>query len=200
MKAPNPVNLTVQAAAQADQAHTGPVQSQGQSPGLAALIDCDRAALTLLLENRPQDGGPFDAHWHARYLEGICELARKILLSDELAAPLRDIVDHLVTPGTTELPASAAAYPQHEVDFIHAYAAAEISYLVFSGVEEPSAAQLVAKQLILHNVPLPEGGGDPRGWMRLLKWRATLKQKRTPEVVHEQYQARFNTLKESHGT
>ncbi len=198
MKAPNPVNPTVKAAVHSDQTHIEPVQPQGQTPGLAALIDCDRAALAVLIENRPQGGGPFDTQWHAKYLECIAELARKILLSDELVTPLRGIVDHLLQ---VEAPASGPApYPQHEVDFIHAYAAAEISYLVFSGVEEQNAAQLVARQLIIHNVPLPEGGGDPRGWMRLLKWRAALKQKRTPAVVHARYQARFDALKEGGAT
>ena len=187
MKAPNPMNPTPKAAAQEDHRQPASNTPRTQAPGLAALIDCDRAALALLMENRPPSGAAFDAQWHAKYLDSTIELIRKILLSDDLVAPLRDISHRILTTGA---PATSddAAYPQHEVDFIHAYAAAEISYLVFSGVDEQNAAQLVTKQLIVHNVPLPAGGGDPRGWMRLLKWRATMRQKRNPSAVYEQYE------------
>lgn len=198
MKAPNPTNPTPKAAAHED--HGRPAYDKPQAPasGIAALIDCDRAALALLLEHRPPADGTFDAQWHAKYLDSAVELIRKILLSDELVVPLRDISNQLLGNGAP-VASDDTSYPRHEVEFIHAYAAAEISYLVFSGVEEQNAAQLVTKQLIVHNVPLPEGGGDPRGWMRLLKWRASLKQKRSPAVVYEQYEARFDTLKEGGG-
>ena len=198
MKAPNPMNPTLKAAAQEDRRQPASSTPQTQAPGLEALIDCDRAALALLMETRPPSGAAFDAQWHAKYLDSTIELIRKVLLSDHLVAPLRNIGNQLLKTGA---PATSdnAAYPQHEVDFIHAYAAAEISYLVFSGVDERSAAQLVTKQLIVHNVPLPAGGGDPRGWMRLLKWRATMRRKRSPSAVYEQYEARFDTLKEGGG-
>ena len=198
MKAPNPTDPTLRTATREKDGHPAPDKTQAQAPGLAALIDCDRAALALLLEHRPPAGGTFDAQWHAKYLDSAVELIRKVLLSDELVVPLRVISGQLLKTGSSAA-TDGAAYPRNEVDFIHAYAAAEISYLVFSGVEEQSAAQLVTKQLIVHNVPLPEGGGDPRGWMRLLKWRAALKQGRTPPAVYEQYEARFNTLKEGGG-
>ncbi len=207
MKAPNPVDATATGPAPPDETQTAQGTPGNRAPnldathnpnaghGLAALIECDRTALNLLLANRPQGDSPFDPQWHARYLEGVGELVRKILLSDELVAPLRDIVNHLVEEGNST---TAPAYEQHEIAFIHAYAAAEISYLMFSGVPEQSAAQQVTRRLITHNVPLPHGG-DSRGWVRLLTWRSTLKQKRYPADVYEQYEARFETLKETGG-
>jgi hypothetical protein len=195
MKAPNSVDPARQSAVPADEMQDDGASTPRLGHGLTALIDCDRTALNLLIANRPHGDSPFDPDWHARYLEGISELVRKILLSDELVAPLRDIVTHLVE---TREAAAVPAFEGHEVVFIHAYAAAEISYLMFNGVDEQSAAQQVTRRLITHNVPLPHGG-DSRGWVRLLKWRATLKQKRYPAAVYEQYEARFEALKESGG-
>ena len=160
---------------------------------LESLIDSDKTTLGVLLASRLDPDGPFDPEWHATYLQAINEFVRKILQSDELVAPLRDIVTHLFR---ADGPAPVAAVNQHEVAFIHAFAAAEISYLIFTGTDEQTAAQQVARRLIGHNVPLPGSGGDSRGWVRLLKWRAALKHKRYPSIVFEQYEARFEELKE----
>ena len=48
--------------------------------------------------------------------------------------------------------------PDGDTSFIHAYAAAELSYLVLKGTDEYRAAQRVARQLVADGVALPEGG------------------------------------------
>lgn len=164
---------------------------------LEALVGCELASLKLVLSSRPDLDHPFDPKWHATYLDAVSLLVRKAFGSDSFATPLRDVADHLsCTTGS----ACTEPLDERDIDFIHAFAAAEISYLVFTGTDEASAAQKTARRLISNTVPMPQDGGDPRGWVRLLKWRECLQQKRYPDALHETYEARLEELKRSHRT
>lgn len=166
-----------------------------ETAALEALAGFELASLKLVLSGRPDPDHPFDPKWHATYLDAVRLLVRKAFGSDSFASPLLDVANHL---SRTTGPAGTEPLDEREIDFIHAFAAAEISYLVFTGTDEAAAAQKTARRLISDTVPMPQDGGDPRGWVRLLKWRESLKQKRYPEALHATYEARLEELKRNH--
>lgn len=160
-------------------------------PGRAGPIDDERAALDQLLRDRPAGGQPDDAAWSRAYLDGVGRLICALLGSSAYSAPLRDIARQLRVAGEASLD---TAHQARELAFIHAYAAAEISYLILTGADEAAAAQRIARQLVTDGIALP-GGDDPRGWMRLLKWRDALRSRRQPVAQFDCYRARVEELK-----
>ena len=147
--------------------------------------------LAQLLSERPPAGRPFDPAWHSAYLGGVAQLMRGLLGGTAYSEPLHDIARHLALAAQTR--PDTAGEPR-ELAFIHAYAAAEISYLILTGSDEAAAAQKIARQLVTDGVALP-GGDDPRGWMRLLKWRDALRGRRQPAALFDCYRARVEELK-----
>jgi hypothetical protein len=73
------------------------------------------------------------------------------------------------------------------VDCTLARASAAIDMLIRSGVDDELAAQQVTRSLICANVPLPEHGGDARGWKRLANWRMALRSGLRPREAEHLY-------------
>lgn len=96
-------------------------------------------------------------------------------------------------PAPIPAPPEVPADPQMQ----HAETAAEITYLVMTGLTAEQAAQRVARRFILGNQEeqIPSVGDDPRGYKRLLSWRQQMMAGRYGEAVHAAYTARLAAFK-----
>jgi len=66
---------------------------------------------------------------------------------------------------------------------------AVIDLLVKSGYEEGEAAQMLMRRMLATGVSAPLKGGDPRGWKRLLAWRADISHGIGSVEAQDEYQA-----------
>jgi hypothetical protein len=164
----------------------------GTDAGVATSIDMlsqvDALALDLLLKTAPAAADKFDPQWAAAYLEAIAIHLQKHFPADRYVDPVRRIVKHLSTSAGTDV-------SNEGIEGIYAVAAAEISYLILSGLSEQDAVRKITRTLIAEGHDLPRTGGDSRGWMRLSLWRDRLRERKTPEHLHAIYKAHLAHLR-----
>jgi len=162
-----------------------------QEDPLTDSYDSDKAALDVLLEHHEGADAPFDADWSSVYLDVISNLLRKTLGEELYAAPVRQVAAHLrVNEPPPPLPVD------DDLEAAYCKASAEISFLVMNGASEDVAAQKTARQILALGIPLPQTGGDARGWVRLQLWRDRLRLSREPSPLYAAYRYEFNRLKE----
>lgn len=130
------------------------------------------------------------AEWRAEYLRHIDAVLRSAGLCEDDCAPLREIAEAITAAG-------APAEEDHDAKWAGQYAkeCAAISYLILTGVREDDAAQRVARELVARGIPLPEHGGDSRGWKRLLKFRDKIRQRMVPQSIAQIYRDELNRLR-----
>jgi len=98
------------------------------------------------------------------------------------AAVLGEIAKYLI------LHRAEAETAESDVKPIYAVAAAYIAALTtITSSDEATAAQSLARKLVSLGYELPKGGGDTRGWKRLLVWRDRLERRQLPVALTDVY-------------
>ncbi len=162
---------------------------------LQRLFQSDERSLDLLLDLLGSDATRIDEAWAASYLRAIGVHVRKTLSSPRYSEPLERIAAQLRTAAIANADPLAALKGS---DRIFCEAAAEISYLAITGLDEETAAQKVARTLMAAGHELPAFSGDARGWMRLYAWRQNLRKWKKPEHLFTAYQAALAQRKARH--
>jgi hypothetical protein len=130
------------------------------------------------------------AQWRADYLRLVARVLQTSGLSQAECAPLHRIADAVLTPQEpTEQDQDRRWAEEYAKD------SATITYLIMSGLNEEEAAQRVAKELLARGVPLPEHGGDSRGWKRLLKFRERVRHGAASTPLAEIYRQTLDRLR-----
>lgn len=108
------------------------------------------------------------------YLLELGELIGELSDSEKIVAPLLDLIP-FVAEAEAQLPfeerRTSSAKPS---DALLVRAVTSVEILEDCSYSPEAAAQYVTRQLVRAGAALPQEGGDPRGWKRLLIWRDRL--------------------------
>lgn len=164
-----------------------------EADGQLTIDAAQRAALRQLMRCAESSGDRTSAEWQAAYLEAVDAMLDSAGLCDEERAPLREIAEVLRQNGGV----GDDGDPDLRWADDYARESAQVSYLILTGVGEAEAAQRVARDMVRRKIPLPQHGGDARGWRRLLEFRDRLRHGTAPAAAIETYRQRLEELKDA---
>lgn len=138
----------------------------------ATAIDTERleAALEAVQQALASDVPP--ATLGVKCLGVVIEHLREDGISEAALQPLAELQSWVERGGATSSENRRKNYPPS--DALLARVCAIIDLLVKAGYEESEAAQTMMRRLLAAGIQPPAGGGDARGWKRLLNWRSHL--------------------------
>lgn len=112
----------------------------------------------------------------ALVIETIEALAAKGIGADDIEplSRLRTAVRSFAAGDVNAEPAERRSGGVPASDMVLARVCVVIDLLIQAGYSHDKAVQMMARQLMLSNVVLPNSGGDARGWKRLSDWHSHL--------------------------
>lgn len=123
------------------------------------------------------------------YLFEVADLLVEMHGSEDVLAPLLDIIPYVVDPkGSARFEERRKSGGTGPSDAMMARVSACLDVLIEQGHTPEKAAQNMTRQIVREGAALPDDGNDIRAWKRLLYWRERLISLKKPPRAVPQFQ------------